>query len=77
MYKYDISLPLRQMYAIVEQMREQLREHNCVVVGYGHLGDANLHLNVPESARKLVVKKEKQVQLQHFGCVISAVRVCA
>ena len=34
------------MYEIVEVMRERLADHDAIVVGYGHLGDSNLHLNV-------------------------------
>jgi len=45
-YKYDISLPIAKMYEIVEVMRERLADHDAIVVGYGHLGDSNLHLNV-------------------------------
>jgi len=45
-YKYDVSLPLPQLYELVETMRERtegLAVHCC---GYGHLGDGNLHLNI-------------------------------
>lgn len=51
-FKYDISLPQRQMYALVEQMRDRLGADEarggmrCQVVGYGHVGDGNLHANV-------------------------------
>jgi len=49
-YKYDISVPVRQFYQFVEEMRERLRGEEARlrlgVVGYGHLGDSNLHLNV-------------------------------
>jgi len=45
-YKYDISLPTRTMYDMVEKMRERLADKHAGVVGYGHLGDGNLHLNV-------------------------------
>jgi D-2-hydroxyglutarate dehydrogenase len=49
-YKYDVSLPLPLMYDLVEAVRERLPEgkhpSGAVVVGYGHLGDSNLHLNV-------------------------------
>uniref|UniRef100_A0A7C9F3D8 FAD-binding PCMH-type domain-containing protein n=2 Tax=Opuntia streptacantha TaxID=393608 RepID=A0A7C9F3D8_OPUST len=44
-YKYDLSLPLEKMYDLVEEMRTQLG-HPANVVGYGHLGDGNLHLNI-------------------------------
>ncbi|CEL99801.1 unnamed protein product [Vitrella brassicaformis CCMP3155] len=46
-YKYDITLPLTGMYHIVELLKERLKGipgHTCV--GYGHLGDSNLHINV-------------------------------
>ncbi|MCJ1407450.1 hypothetical protein MMC19_001521 [Ptychographa xylographoides] len=55
-YKYDVSLPIAEMYGLVEETRERLTsagllgdsgDHPVVgVVGYGHMGDSNLHLNV-------------------------------
>ncbi|OLQ03379.1 putative D-2-hydroxyglutarate dehydrogenase, mitochondrial [Symbiodinium microadriaticum] len=49
-YKYDVSLPLPRMYELVEDTRARLRdagvEESAKTAGYGHLGDANLHLNV-------------------------------
>lgn len=45
-FKYDLSVPVRDMYALVEAMRERLAGHDAVVAGYGHVGDGNLHLNV-------------------------------
>ncbi len=50
-YKYDISLPVAGMYELVLQIKARLAtatEQGKVngVVGYGHLGDGNLHLNV-------------------------------
>ncbi|XP_071709493.1 D-2-hydroxyglutarate dehydrogenase, mitochondrial isoform X2 [Rutidosis leptorrhynchoides] len=47
-YKYDLSLPVDKMYDIVEEMRTRLGD-KANVVGYGHLGDGNLHLNVSAS----------------------------
>ncbi|BAU00017.1 hypothetical protein VIGAN_10157200 [Vigna angularis var. angularis] len=44
-YKYDLSIPLEHMYSLVEEMRSRLGS-TANVVGYGHLGDSNLHLNV-------------------------------
>ncbi|KAJ4963836.1 hypothetical protein NE237_023775 [Protea cynaroides] len=44
-YKYDLSLPVEDMYGLVEEMRLRL-DQSAKVVGYGHLGDGNLHLNV-------------------------------
>lgn len=49
-YKYDISLPMDRMYNLVLDLRKRLSEHNpgglrrCI--GYGHMGDGNLHLNL-------------------------------
>ncbi|XP_028051322.1 D-2-hydroxyglutarate dehydrogenase, mitochondrial isoform X2 [Camellia sinensis] len=44
-YKYDLSLPVEKMYDLVEEMRIRLGPA-VKVVGYGHLGDGNLHLNI-------------------------------
>lgn len=55
-YKYDVSLPLDHLYGLVDAVRERLIEHNLLgetdefpvvdAIGYGHVGDGNLHLNV-------------------------------
>jgi len=45
-YKYDISLPLAVFYQAVIHMRERLGSSVVRCVGYGHVGDGNLHLNV-------------------------------
>ena len=45
LYKYDISLPSASFYGIVDEMRERVGERGTVV-GFGHVGDGNLHLNV-------------------------------
>lgn len=55
-YKYDLSIPLAELYQLVEDIRGRLEkaglvgddeEHPVVgIVGYGHIGDSNLHLNV-------------------------------
>jgi FAD/FMN-containing dehydrogenase len=42
---YDISLPLQHFYEIVEETRKKVG-HLAKVIGYGHIGDYNLHLNV-------------------------------
>lgn len=56
-YKYDLSLPIAQMYELVEDIRDRMTKKGLLgegedfpvvdVIGYGHMGDANLHLNVP------------------------------
>ncbi|ODV68797.1 hypothetical protein HYPBUDRAFT_104124 [Hyphopichia burtonii NRRL Y-1933] len=56
-YKYDVSLPLKDYYKLVEATNQRLSERGLIdldddskpvveAVGYGHLGDGNLHLNV-------------------------------
>lgn len=56
-YKYDVSFPLNRFYAIVEFTRELLyKKHklpasDIAVVGYGHFGDGNVHLNIVDRTR--------------------------
>ncbi|KAL4988924.1 hypothetical protein BDW68DRAFT_186828 [Aspergillus falconensis] len=55
-YKYDVSIPLPELYQLVDDCRERLTKMGFVgdddsfpvraVVGYGHMGDSNLHLNI-------------------------------
>lgn len=68
-YKYDLSLPLDCMYEVVPATQARLRsvgllsdppsESDPVVeaVGYGHLGDGNIHLNVPTRGFNKAVEK--------------------
>ncbi|CAH8274140.1 unnamed protein product [Arabidopsis lyrata] len=44
-YKYDLSLPVEEIYNIVNDLRGKLGDL-ANVMGYGHLGDGNLHLNI-------------------------------
>lgn len=45
-YKYDISLPLDVFYDSVTVMKERLGDSVIRCVGYGHVGDGNMHLNI-------------------------------
>ncbi|EMC93781.1 hypothetical protein BAUCODRAFT_150031 [Baudoinia panamericana UAMH 10762] len=55
-YKYDLSIPLPQLYSLVEEARSRFESNGLMgdsddfpvmdVIGYGHMGDSNLHLNV-------------------------------
>ncbi|GMG30074.1 unnamed protein product [[Candida] boidinii] len=55
-YKYDVSLPLPVLYDLVNETREKLLKAGLLgetdefpvldSIGYGHIGDGNLHLNV-------------------------------
>lgn len=67
-YKYDLSIPLEELYQLVDDTRERLTKAGLVgdtddypvvdVVGYGHMGDSNLHLNVPTRRFDKAVEKE-------------------
>ncbi|XP_071390243.1 D-2-hydroxyglutarate dehydrogenase, mitochondrial isoform X1 [Centroberyx affinis] len=50
-YKYDISLPVERIYQLVTDMKEHLGDRAKNVVGYGHVGDGNLHLNITSTAK--------------------------
>ncbi|CAG9560244.1 unnamed protein product [Danaus chrysippus] len=45
-FKYDVSLPLRNYYDLVEDLRKKLGDRVTRVYGYGHVGDGNIHINV-------------------------------
>ncbi|KDE06068.1 hypothetical protein MVLG_03620 [Microbotryum lychnidis-dioicae p1A1 Lamole] len=52
-YKYDLSMPVKDMYSLVEEARIRFKEHGLdkdgsikQTIGYGHIGDGNLHLNI-------------------------------
>lgn len=85
-YKYDVSIPLPRLYDLVEDTRARLREKGLVgddethpvvdVVGYGHMGDSNLHLNIATRKfdRRVEVALEPYVYewIQRCGGSISA-----
>lgn len=50
-YKYDISLPVDKSYDLVKDMRGHLGDMAKNVVGYGHVGDGNLHLNITSPSK--------------------------
>lgn len=65
-YKYDVSIPLKSLYRLVEDVKAKIQAAGLIgdtddypvldVVGYGHMGDSNLHLNV------CVRRYDKQVE---------------
>ncbi|KAF2865821.1 hypothetical protein BDV95DRAFT_530756 [Massariosphaeria phaeospora] len=69
-YKYDLSIPIADLYTLVNDTRDRLTKAGLVgeddsypvvdVLGYGHMGDANLHLNVP--VRRYDKEVEKQLE---------------
>lgn len=69
-YKNDVSIPLPELYQLAEDCLElltQLGFHGCdeskpvqAVVGYGHMSDSNLHLNI--SVRQYSKEIEKAIE---------------
>lgn len=65
-YKYDLSVPVGEMYSIVERMRERLREGGVMqgdgtpegpirgCVGYGHMGDGQLPFILTENLNSAI-----------------------
>jgi len=73
-YKYDISLPHDIMYDVVLECRERMGNLATTTVGYGHIGDSNLHLNVtsPEYCKEIMDLLEpwlQEVTGKHNGSV--------
>ena len=66
-YKYDLSIPLPQLYDLVAETRQRMQDEGLMgeeeskpvldVIGYGHLGDSNLHLNVATRRYDKAVEK--------------------
>ncbi|KAF9886760.1 hypothetical protein FE257_011137 [Aspergillus nanangensis] len=69
-YKYDVSIPLPELYQLVEDCKARLTKMGFVgdddsfpvraVVGYGHMGDSNLHLNI--AVRQYNKEVEKAIE---------------
>ncbi|KAB5593609.1 D-lactate dehydrogenase [Ceratobasidium theobromae] len=66
-YKYDISVPVREFMNVTNLVRNRLQErglYRCgpssqvsYVMGYGHVGDGNLHINVVANAYNQEIEK--------------------
>uniref|UniRef100_A0A8B9JGU0 D-2-hydroxyglutarate dehydrogenase, mitochondrial n=2 Tax=Astyanax mexicanus TaxID=7994 RepID=A0A8B9JGU0_ASTMX len=69
-YKYDVSLPVEKIYDLVTDMRKRLGYRAKSVVGYGHVGDGNLHLNItsPMKDPALLAAIEPYVYEWTSGC---------
>ena len=69
-FKYDFSIPVGKLYDLVTDTRQRMMalapelcaDEKVLVVGYGHMGDGNLHLNVlVRSGDPADVRKVEQV----------------
>ena len=49
---YDVSIPLDKFYELVEITREFCEKNEYFCLGYGHIGDYNLHINIVEKNEK-------------------------
>ena len=45
-FKYDLSLKTDNFYQIAEEAQQKLAGTEALVVGFGHMGDGNIHLSV-------------------------------
>lgn len=45
-YKYDVSLPLNNLYSLVLDLRQRLNNKITRCNGFGHVGDGNIHVNI-------------------------------
>ncbi|KAF9512603.1 hypothetical protein BS47DRAFT_1372766 [Hydnum rufescens UP504] len=50
-YKYDVSVPIQKFKEVTDAVRSRVVE----VLGYGHFGDGNLHLNIIAEAYAPVI----------------------
>lgn len=51
-YKYDISIPQDKMYDIVNVFKKKFENTEIIPLGFGHMGDDNLHLNFLVKGKK-------------------------
>jgi FAD/FMN-containing dehydrogenase len=63
--KFDLSLPQSEYYALVNLVREKYgnSKHVIKIVGYGHVGDGNLHLNI---ALHSACSEELKLEISEF-----------
>ena len=66
-YKYDLSIPLPELYSLVEETRAKLTSDGLLgddpenyPVAFGHMADSNLHLNIP--TRRFDASVEKALE---------------
>lgn len=46
MYQYDISVPVKNYYDILPELKKQFDDEAKAIFGFGHIGDSNLHITV-------------------------------
>ncbi|KAJ3183186.1 hypothetical protein HDU85_002212 [Gaertneriomyces sp. JEL0708] len=87
-YKYDLSVPVPKLYEIVDRMQDRLAAAGLFakdgsatedvkhVVGFGHMGDGNLHLNLTTTGWSSTIDQALEPYLyeivKEYGGSISA-----
>lgn len=46
MYQYDISVPVKNYYDIIPELKKHFAGESKAIFGFGHIGDSNLHITV-------------------------------
>jgi FAD/FMN-containing dehydrogenase len=60
-FKYDLSVPLADMYALCTEMRARLKAiPEALVFGYGHLGDGHLCLCIKDACCRLLAYADER-----------------
>ena len=71
---FDISLPIREMEAYVDDVEQQLKQQfpEARLVSFGHLGDGNIHLGVGPAHDRHAVESIVYERLGRVNGSISA-----
>lgn len=72
-YRTDIALPLAALPAFIDEIRRRLFavSEGVYIIGFGHIGDGNLHLNVRPGDRDPQDNPELTAQIKDtiYGCL--------
>ena len=44
-FKFDISLDSKDFHEVIQLTNDRVSQYGGIVLGHGHIGDGNLHLN--------------------------------
>lgn len=68
-FKYDLSFPVSRTYELVEVMRKRLAkwaDKGVNVIGYTHIADGNVHLNVVAPVRQAPWLMDLEAEIEPF-----------
>jgi len=49
---FDLSFAPPKMYGVIEKLRSKLPP-TSILLGYGHIGDGNIHINVIDNTQEV------------------------